>query len=73
MSKYDPDDGYEACTQCGELTTDVDRVCGICRGDVSVPKKKTSPSRSNLVEHYDPQHHRRNRRKGFGWKKAHES
>lgn len=40
MSSYDPNDGYEKCVQCGELTRDTERVCPICRG-VARPQKKS--------------------------------
>lgn len=39
MSSYDPNDGYERCIKCGELTRDVERICPICRGSER-PKRK---------------------------------
>lgn len=41
MSKYDPDDGYKSCVRCGELTSDPERICPICKGEIVIPKRKS--------------------------------
>jgi len=41
MSVYDPDDGYEPCVKCGELTQDSDRLCGLCKGLYKRPKLRS--------------------------------
>lgn len=41
MSVYDPDDGLEPCTKCGQLTRQEDRVCLVCKGIIKPPKRKS--------------------------------
>lgn len=53
MSKYDPDDGYEECLKCGELTREPSRMCGTCSG-VIVPKKQKVRGARRKPSYYNP-------------------